>query len=565
MKLKQKQLSAIPVARRLLLGSIFILLVSACEKEKKDPALEAISIVALSASEYNVTFKITEAGDYTIADYGVIYYVGTSLQSGYYYNENNKVSLGSIMNGDTYTASINLGAMGNYYGTNLKVFAKAYITNTRGTLYSREISTDLLKLGVTRVVPAIAKPGDTVTLEGIGFSTSLNANSVSFNSTYASVVAAASTYLKVIVPNGIQISYWNNGITLSVNSGGQTFQMENALSLLPSATGFSPSTGNWSSYITVQGSNLYNALLYFDDVVAASNNQSYNSVSAYIPSALTKKKFKIYISVNGIKTEVPGGYFTMSDFSVNPLFILNYNQGTSITFESSGFNPVVTYNKLLIGSKSVSSKNTYTSSDLSFTIPSTLDDGSYSYKLTNGADTTSNAQTINIKKPTITGVTPAPAYPGTELTITGTNFFTNNQNVIISFGPYSVYANQFSTNEKITVFIPYMSAGVYPIDVNWDGLTTRCTDAYTVLEPKLSSIIPSSGSGGSSAVIIGEGFGVNNSIAVRFGNLDATVMSATNNQINIKVPSGISKGTWTVYVILNYSNPITTTVTFTVP
>jgi hypothetical protein len=565
MKLNQKQLSAIAVVHRLLLGSIFILLVSACEKEKKDPALEATSIVALSASEYNVTFKITEPGDYKIADYGVIYSVGTSSQYWYSYDNNNKVSLGSIINGDTYTASIKLGAMGNYYGTNLKVFAKAYITNNRGTVYSREISTDLLKLGVTRIVPATTKPGDTITLEGIGYSTSLNANSVSFNNVSATVVAAASTYLKVIVPDGIQLSYWNNGITLLVNSGGQTFQMDNAINLLPTATGFTPSTGNWSSYITVQGSNLYNALLYFDDVPVANGNQSYNSISASIPYTLTKKKFKIYISINGIKTEVPGGYFTMSDFEVNPLSILNYNQGTSITFVSSGFNPNVTYNKLLIGSKSVSSKNTYTGSDLSFTIPSTLADGSYPVKLTNGADTTATAQIINIKKPTITGVTPSPAYPGTELTITGTNFFTNNQNVIISFGSYSFYANMFSTNEKITMRIPYISAGVYPIDVYWDGLTTRCTDAYTVLEPKLTSIVPSSGSGGTSAVINGEGFGVNNSIAVRFGNLDATVMSATDNQINIKVPSGISKGTWIVYVILNYSNPISTTVTFTVP
>jgi hypothetical protein len=564
MKLNQKQFSAIPFACRLLLGSIFILLVSACEKEKKDPALEATSIVALSASEYDVTFKITEPGDYEIADYGVIYSVGTSSQSGYSY-ETNKVSLGSIINGDTHTASIKLGAMGNYYGTNLKVFAKAYITNTRGTVYSKEISTDLMKLGVSRVVPAIAKPGDTVTLEGIGFSTSLTANSVSFNTTNAPVVATASTYLKVIVPDGIQLSYWNNGITLIVNSGGQTFQMENALSLLPSATGFSPSTGNWYSYITIQGSNLYNALLYFDDILAASNNQSYNSVSAYIPSTLTKKKFKIYISVNEIKTEVPGGYFTMSDFEVNPLSIVNYNQGTTITFVSSGFNQIVTYNKLIIGSKSVSSKNTYTSNDLSFTIPSTLADGSYPVKLTNGADTTATAQTINIKKPTITAITPASAYSGTELAITGTNFFTNNQNVIISFGPYSFYANQFSTNEKITMLIPYFSGGDYSLDMFWDGLTTHCADKYTILEPKLSSIVPSSGSGGTSAVINGEGFGVNNIIAVRFGDLDATVMSVTENQINIKVPSGIGKGTWIVYVILNYSNPISTTVTFTVP
>ncbi len=565
MKLNQKQLSSNPYARRLLLGSIFILLVSACAKEKKDPAIEATSIVAISASEYNVTFKITEPGDYKIADYGVIYYIGTSSQFDYSYNLN-KVSLGSTLSGDTYTASIKLGSIDMYYGTNLKVFAKAYITNTKGTVYSREISTDLMKLTVTNVVPSTTKPGDTVTLQGIGYSTTLNANSVSFNNVNAAVIAASSTYLKVIVPAGIQLSYWNTGITITVNSGGQTFQKDNAINLLPAATGFSPSTGNWYSYITVQGSNLYNALLYFDDLLVTSGNQSYNTISASIPYALTKKKFKIYISVNGIKSEVPGGYFTMSDFEVNPLSSTNYNQGTQITFGSSGFNPTISYNKLLIGSKSVLSNNTYASGDLSFTIPSTLADGSYAVKLTNGVDTTATSQTINIKKPVITGITPpASAYPGTEIAISGTNFFTNNQNVIISFGSYSFYANQFSTNEKITMLIPYISGGNYSLDMNWGGMTVHCADSYTILTPKLSSIVPSSGSGGTSAVINGEGFGVNNSIAVRFGNLDATVMSSTDNQINIKVPSGISKGTWLVYVILNYSNPISTTVTFTVP
>ncbi|MFA5971743.1 MAG: IPT/TIG domain-containing protein [Lentimicrobiaceae bacterium] len=562
MKMKQNQQQATYLALRLFIGVVFILLLNSCEKDKKDPALETTSITALSASNYHVTANISEKGDYKILDYGFVFTVGTSFENGYVYN--NKVSLGSTIVQDTFSTTIKLGDLQYYYGSGVKVFAKAYITNERGTLYAKEVSTDLLKLQITTITPSTAKLGDTITLYGKGFSTPASENIVKFNNVNATVQEAGSTYLKVIVPLEIPYNYYGSSVTIYISSGGQTFQLDNALTLTASAVSFSPTSGNWNTYITVRGWNLYNSTLYFDDVQVYSNNSSYDYISATIPNSFLKKRFKIFIGSGGTKTEVPGGYFTMDELVVNPLTVTSYAPGSQITFYSSGFNPTVSYNKLFLGSTTITSTNSYYYSDLSFTIPSTMSEGNYLVMLSNGADTAFTGQTISIFKPVVTGFTPASGYPGSELVINGTNLLAGNQYTYVNFGTASVSPNSI-TSEKIKVNVPFLTAGQYDIDVYLGGLVLHSPEKFTVLEPKLTSINPSSGTAGSSVILNGEGFGGVNITSVTFGNLYATVMSSTNTQINVKVPSGITKGVWIVKVVYNYYYELSTTVTFTVP
>jgi uncharacterized protein (TIGR03437 family) len=91
-----------------------------------------------------------------------------------------------------------------------------------------------------------------------------------------------------------------------------------------------------------------------------------------------------------------------------------------------------------------------------------------------------------------------------------------------------------------------------------------CPGSFEVLEPIVNSIEPSSGSPGSSVVINGNGFYSVNSTDVYFGNVKAEVMSMTETQINVKVPSTLLNGIWMVQVY-NDNNKISTTVNFTVP
>jgi hypothetical protein len=562
MKLNLNQRSASYFACTAFIGIILITFLNSCEKDKKDPSLETTSITALSSSNYHVTAKISEKGDFKILDHGFVYSVGTSFENAYIYN--NIVSLGSTIENDTFSATIKLGDIQYYYGNELKVFSKAYITNERGTLYAKEVFTSLLKLVVTQVTPGIAKTGDTVSINGIGFSTLISENIVKFNNVDATVIAAAPGYLKAIVPPGIPYNYWGNSISVYVNSGGQIFQLDNAFKMVPTPVSFSPASGNWNTYITVQGNGLYNSALYFDDILVSSNNYSNDYISATIPYSFLKKKFKIFVGAEGVKTEVPGGYFTMDELVVTPLTVTSYTPGSQITFYSSGFNPTVSYNKLFLGSTAITSTSSYYYSDLSFIIPATMPEGNYPVILTNGADTAFTGQNISILKPSVSGFTPTSGYPGSEIAINGTNLLAGNQYTYVNYGNVSVSPNSI-TSDKINVYVPLLTAGQYAVDVYMGGLVLHCPEKFTVLEPKLISISPSSGTAGSSVIINGEGFGGVNITSVTFGNLYATVMSSTSTRINVKVPDGITKGDWIVKVVFNYYFELSTTVTFTVP
>lgn len=193
-----------------------------------------------------------------------------------------------------------------------------------------------------------------------------------------------------------------------------------------------------------------------------------------------------------------------------------------------------------------------------------MSEGNYPVMLTNGADTAFIGQTISIVTPTITGFTPSSGYPGSELVINGTNLLVESRYTYVYYGTDTVSPSSINTG-SIKANVPLLTAGEYPIEVNMAGLVLKCPGKFTILEPKLISINPSSGSAGSSAIITGEGFGGLNITSVSIGNLYANVMSTTSTQINVKVPASITKGTWIVKVIYNYSFELPTTVTFTVP
>jgi len=559
--MKKNPKSAMSIFTRFFAWFVLILVLISCEKEKKDPTLETTSIAAISAANYFASAKITEMGDYKILDHGFMFSIGTSPESGYI-SYNNKVSLGSTIEHDTFSSNINIGNMQYYLSNEMKVFVKAYITNERGTVYSKAIFADILKLEAYSVTPKTAKAGDMVTITGKGFSTPVSANAVKFNNVEATIVSVTSTQMQVIVPSGIQ-GYYSNAISIVVSSGGQSFQLDNGFSMAPIPVRFSPASGSWNTNVTVQGSGLYNAKLYFDDVEVSSYNSSSEYISATLPPSLLKKKFKIFVGSGDVKTEVPGGYFTMDELIVSTLSVLTYYPGSQLTFYSAGFNPTISYNKLFLGTTAISSTNTYSYSDLSFTIPTTMPEGNYPVMLTNGADTAFTGQTVSILKPTVTGFTPASGYQGSELVISGTNLFAGNQNTSVNYGTVSVSPNSIAT-DKIKAPVPLLREGEYLISVNMGGLVMECPGKFTVLEPKIVSINPSSGAAGTSVIINGEGFIGMNITSVTFGNLYATVMSSTNTQINVKVPPYITKGTWIVKVLINY-NQLSSTTTFVVP
>jgi len=375
----------------LLFSCIAVLIMFSCEKEKKDPAVETTTIIGIAASQYYVSAKVIEKGDYKITDYGFVYYIG-SENSGNNYGDK-KVSLGSYPVADTFSVYLNTDEM-YYYQSNYRCYARAYITNEKGTLYGNIISTELVRVNLKSIEPGKGKPGDTITLNGSYFSLVPSENHVYFDYTTAIVVSATAKTLRVKVPY-VSSSYYDNKLTVKVETNGVETSLQDAFILLASPEGFSPNYGSWGTSIFITGSGMYNSSLYFDDLFVANNNNSSTYFYANVPNTILKKKFKLYLSTDGVKTEIPGGYFTMSDLSVYPPSTWQYTKGSYIYLSGNGFNPQPTYNLLLLGNTSIPAYSSYNSYAY-FDIPYSMALGAYDAKVTNGIDTVAFSNQITI-------------------------------------------------------------------------------------------------------------------------------------------------------------------------
>jgi hypothetical protein len=171
-------------------------------------------------------------------------------------------------------------------------------------------------------------------------------------------------------------------------------------------------------------------------------------------------------------------------------------------------------------------------------------------------------------KPTVASFTPSSVNFGSTvtITITGSKFNEYNSYNKVFFGSTAVAIPYSSSSSALYTSIPSgLSAGNYSLSVSNGIDTVAVPGTLSVIIPSLASISPSSGSGGSSVVITGEGFGTSaNYVSVKFGSYNATISTINNTQINAIVPGGIANGTWVVSVTVG-GNLISNTLLFSVP
>ena len=540
--------------------ALFILFfLASCQKEKKDPQITATVLTPYSDTRYKAIAKIIEKGDYPISDHGFVLQIGPP-RSINYIPTGNKISLGATLVSDTFSSLINIGS-NYYYSSSDKCMVSAYITNSRGTIYSTPIYSALLKFQLTSISPIAAKMGDTITIYGQNFSIDIASNTVTFNNIVANIVSVTNSSLKVIIPSGISTDYYSSYISIHVVSGSQSADISANFKLIAGVTNFYPNTGTWGTIITVYGTGLSNTSLSFNDYAGYTYSRTSNYISASIPSDFMGKKFKVYVNSSGYKIEVPGGYFTMTKMIVNPLTVLKYFPGSMIFLSGSGFNPSTALNTLLLGNVSIQAS--YNSGSTMFSIPNSMAIGNYSVVIYNGIDTVALSQKISIVKPVITGLSVDSGYPYSRVSLLGKNLYSNyQQNTSVFVGSQSSSIAEQDTS-KINFDVPWLNPGIYSIYATLDNNTVQCPVNFKVLEPTLTSIVPSSGPAGSTVIINGLGFGKNTAIMVNFGSIFTYTLSATETKINVQVPAGIAKGIYIVKVYLS-NNPIPTTLLFTV-
>lgn len=169
---------------------------------------------------------------------------------------------------------------------------------------------------------------------------------------------------------------------------------------------------------------------------------------------------------------------------------------------------------------------------------------------------------LSLAAPTITTLSPTSGAVGTLVTITGTNFGSSRGTSTVKFNGTTVtsFGSWSATSIKATVPTGATTGNVV---VNVSGVDSNGSAFTVVPAPTITSVSPTTGTGGTSVTIAGTNFGTTQGTStVKFnGTTATTITSWSATSIVAKVPMAATTGN----VIVHASGVDSNGVTFTVP
>jgi FG-GAP-like repeat/IPT/TIG domain/Secretion system C-terminal sorting domain/FG-GAP repeat len=398
---------------------------------------------------------------------------------------------------------------------------------------------------ISGFTPNSGGTGTSVVITGVNFSATAANNTVQFNGTTATVIAASATSLTTTLPSGSTTG------KITVNVSGLTATSSSDFLAAPAISSFSPAKSVVGSSIFINGINF--------DATPSNNTVKFNGISAVVTSS----------STTGLRVDVPSGGTTgkitvtvngmpatsSSDFTVAPApTISSFSpasalEGASLTITGNNFDPTADNNTVQFnGTTATVTAASSTSLTVTVPIPSTTTTGKITVTV-NGGTATSSSDFITI--PSIYTFSPSSGPAGTVVRIQGRSFASIATNSTVKFNGTTV--NVVSSDDFISpTIILYatvpVGATTGKVTVTVNGLTATSSSDFTVLPaPTISSFSPTSGTSGTTVIITGTNFNAtaaNNT--VKFNGTIAIVTAASTTSLTVTVPSGSTAGKITV-------------------
>jgi hypothetical protein len=221
----------------------------------------------------------------------------------------------------------------------------------------------------------------------------------------------------------------------------------------PTITSFSPSSGAVGTPVDIQGTNFTGATQVAFNGTSDPSFQvnSSSDISAHVPTGATSGTITV-TTPNGQATS--STQFTVSGGGGNPPTVTSFSPtsgpvGTNVTITGTNFTGAnsVTFNGTAATAFTVNS-----STQIHANVPSGATTGKIAVTTGNGTGTSSTNFTVTTgsPRPTITGFSPTQGFPGTKVTITGTNF-TGATSVLLGTKAASFTVN---SSTSITATVP---------------------------------------------------------------------------------------------------------------
>jgi RHS repeat-associated protein len=403
---------------------------------------------------------------------------------------------------------------------------------------------------ITSLSPNSGAAGTSVTISGTGFGASQGSSTVKLNSATATVTSWSDTQIVVTVPNGTS----GNMIVTEggVASNGVAFTVPP-----PQITSLSPTSGGVGTQVTINGSgfgatqgsstvNFYNG--WQGSVVSWSATQIVATVPAHATTG------PVTVTVNNVSSNT-NQIFTMPNPAITTLSPNSGAVGTSVTINGTGFGATQGSSTVKLNG-STATVTSWSDTQVVITVPNTI---SGSMIVTEGG-VASNGVAFTVPPPQITSISPTSGGVGTQVTINGSGFGPTQGNASASF--YNGWAGSvvsWSSAQIVATVPSHASTGAVVVTVNTIGSNTD--QIFTMFNPVITSLSPTSGAVGTSVTINGTGFGsTQGTSTVKLNGAAATVTSWSGTQIAATVPNAISGN-----VVVTEGGVASNGVAFTVP
>lgn len=398
------------------------------------------------------------------------------------------------------------------------------------TACKRDKQTELeIPLTVKSFWPNSGKAGTIITINGSGFARLATDNEVSFNGEIAKVADVNDTVLTVLAPEK------GTSGQLIIKTGGKQAEAGIYTYQNLSMQGVSPLNGPAGTNISIRGAGFSSlsapAKVMVNGMEAIITSVNDTFLIAAVPVGAGSGVVKVIVDGK----EVSGPAFTFQNISkIKPL---KGGKGTHVTITGEGFSAVAAENIIAFNGK----PGTVISASATMLVVATPDDvatGPLSVTI-NGENTVGPVFTV-VPPPVLQTVTPLSSPAGADVTITGNYFSIEKDENEVSFN--GVKGVVKSADEKQLVITVPAGAGTGNMKVWVNGQETG-GPLFKEQNLGVIKLSPDNGLSGTAVTITGIGFSLNASDnQVSFNGVAATVLSATETELQVQAPATVSTG-----------------------
>jgi IPT/TIG domain len=400
---------------------------------------------------------------------------------------------------------------------------------------------------VTGLTPTAGPVGTSVQIVGTGFGAAQGSSTVQFNSVNAAVASWSDTQITAVVPTTA-----TSGLVRVTVGGINSVNVINFTVPPPQVNSVTPTVGIGGTQITVSGSGFQatkgtSSTLTLNQTPATTTSWSDTQIIANVPSNPTTGGVKV--TVNGISSNADV-LFTVPNPIITSVTPSSGAEGSQIQVNGTGFGATQGSSTITLAGYNAPVINW---SDTQITANVPLPAGSGVIRITVLGITSQSNVNFSVNHPQITSLSPSSGGPGAQVTVSGSNFGATQTQGLTNGSRSSIYFNGLSatvvswSDTQIVATVP-STATTGPVTVNGFAGGSNVDVVFSMPNPIISSLSPSSAAVGTQVQINGSGFGATqgNSTLKFYSNSTASIVNWSDSQITATVPAAAISGPVTV-------------------